>query len=389
MAWQTQNVGYIIPVPVIQHVLEDVARHGVAKPFGRLGFFFETLENKHLKAYLKLPPGTGGIMVTRVVPVSALAGQLQPEDVVTALDGHAIADDGTVLFRAEERIAFGYLLTNKYLGDPVTLTVWRKGKKIDVVTPLEDVPDLVPHSLYEHKPSYLVHAGLVFTPLTEPYLANTYTREWEIKAPVRLVHTAYHGVPEREGQQVILLAAILAHPLNVGFEPDEFATLPLVAVDGRKIINMATLVEAVRDAKDPIIRFELADSKIIVLPREEAHAATAEVLKTHAISSAVSEDLAAIAAGKAATALVPAGASTASKSASVAAPAATKKGKPSAGGAAVGAHSASSAASPSAASSSAAAAHRAGGATAAADDGPARKKQRLPAANGGAGKADR
>ena len=54
-----------------------------------------------------------------------------------------------------------------------------------VLTRLENLPDLVPHTLYEARPQYLVHCGLVFTPLTEPYLQSAYTREWEIRAPVR------------------------------------------------------------------------------------------------------------------------------------------------------------------------------------------------------------
>jgi len=64
-----------------------------------------------------------------------------------------------VLLRDDDRIAVGYLLTNKFLGDPITLTVWRDGAKTTVTSVVEDVPDLVPPTLYDEKPQYLVRGG--------------------------------------------------------------------------------------------------------------------------------------------------------------------------------------------------------------------------------------
>ena len=200
------------PLPA-RTVLGDLARFGEARPFGRMGFYFQLLESRYLKESLKVPPGTGAVLVNRLVPVAAIAAVLRAGDAVTAIDGVPVADDGTVAFRDDERIAFGcvrasrtvalraasnhghtlsprhsvryrcpctptlnpdlaascrYLLTSKFLGDDLAISIIRDGAPLTVHAPLEDVPDLVPRTLYERKPQYVVHCGLVFTPLSEP-----------------------------------------------------------------------------------------------------------------------------------------------------------------------------------------------------------------------------
>lgn len=116
----------------------------------------QTLENVHLKAYLKVPRGVTGVHVIKTLPLSNLHDKLKSGDVVSHIDGQAIADDGTVQLREDDRIAMGYLLTSKFLGDALTLTIYREGVKMALTTTVEDVPDLVPPTLYERKPQYIV-----------------------------------------------------------------------------------------------------------------------------------------------------------------------------------------------------------------------------------------
>jgi hypothetical protein len=282
-----------VPVPVLVHLLEDFRRTGAARGFGRVGFLYQSLENKSLKAFLGLPPSSGGILISRVSPVSPLAGKVRERDVLLALDGQAIADDGTVAFpgRADERINFGVVLTHKHIGDAVTLSLHRDGKPQAVTVPVADVPDLVPHSLNDRKPSYLVHAGLVFTVLTEPFLSAQYGKEWDARAPVRLVHASYHGMLERPGQQVVILTSILSNSVVVGYDEAELTSLPLEAVNGVRVNNLLHAARLIRDCTEPTLRLEFADNKLIALPTAQAVAATAETLKTHAIPAALSDDL--------------------------------------------------------------------------------------------------
>jgi S1-C subfamily serine protease len=300
---EAEGIGYVIPVPVVEHVLGQMARYAAAtaaaaapiaaRPtasrrgsaattstalvtpgagassssaaaaaaavcvpaaalrFGRLGFWYQMIENATLKAACRLPPGGSGVMVSKTIPVSSLSGVLQPGDVICAIDGQPIADDGTVVFRGDERISFAHLLTSKYVGEDVALSVVRGGQALTLHAPLEDVPDLVPHTLYDAKPSYLVLCGLVFTALSEPYLYAAFGREWESRAPVRSVYAVFHGIVERPGQQVVFLSAILTNAVTVGYEPEELAGLPVTALNGTPLSNLADLARALAAARRP------------------------------------------------------------------------------------------------------------------------------------------
>lgn len=87
-----ENVGFVIPAPVVQRLLADLDRHGKVTGFGRLGASVQPLENKALRSYLGVTPDVGGVLVTRVLPSTSVASVLQAGDVITALDGHAVGE---------------------------------------------------------------------------------------------------------------------------------------------------------------------------------------------------------------------------------------------------------------------------------------------------------
>jgi len=51
-----ENIGYIIPVPVIEHFLKDIELHGASTGFCSLGFAWQPVENNNLRKYLKMTP---------------------------------------------------------------------------------------------------------------------------------------------------------------------------------------------------------------------------------------------------------------------------------------------------------------------------------------------
>jgi hypothetical protein len=69
-----------------------------------------------------------GVLIRRVNATSHAASVLQSDDVLLSFDGTAIANDGTVPFRTGERIAFSYLISQKYVGDEAALEVLRGGE---------------------------------------------------------------------------------------------------------------------------------------------------------------------------------------------------------------------------------------------------------------------
>lgn len=124
-----QSIGYIIPVLVIKHLLDDVRLHKEYTAFPRMVFDYQTMENSSYRKYLKLNDDQHGILVTSVEPACVLSKILQEDDVIIAIDNVPIADDGTIFFRRGERLNFRYLEKLKFVGDTVKLTIVRQGNK--------------------------------------------------------------------------------------------------------------------------------------------------------------------------------------------------------------------------------------------------------------------
>ncbi|CAF4960427.1 unnamed protein product, partial [Rotaria sp. Silwood1] len=123
---QAQSIGYIIPVLVIKHVLDDIELHNKYTAFPIMRFYYQPMENTSYREYLKLNDDQHGILVTSVEKACVLSKILQQDDVITAIDNVPIADDGTIYFRRGERLNFKYLEKLKFVDDTVTFTIIRQ-----------------------------------------------------------------------------------------------------------------------------------------------------------------------------------------------------------------------------------------------------------------------
>ena len=171
---QTENIGYIIPTEVADHFLTDV-KQGHYKGFVELGLELQRCENPTLRVHAGLKPKQSGLLVKMVHPTSGAAeSDVRRGDVVTHIDNVPLANDGTVPFRAGGgRIAFSYLLSQRYVGESSTMKILRGGNALPPKkVPLRVHSLLVPESSEHRKtgvrcpdlrlPSYLIIGGVVF-----------------------------------------------------------------------------------------------------------------------------------------------------------------------------------------------------------------------------------
>ncbi|KIY95877.1 hypothetical protein MNEG_12084 [Monoraphidium neglectum] len=224
-----ENIGYIIPVPVIQHFITDYERNGAYTGFPCLGTEWQRMENPDLRKALLMKarspthmglllPDMKGVLVRRVDPTAPVSKVLRQFDILMAFDGVAIANDGTVPFRSGERISFSYLVSQKYTNESATLKVLQGGKERTVTVNLQAPVRLIPFHIKGKPPSYFIVAGLVFTAVSVPYLKSEYGKEFDYEAPVRLLDKMLHAQAERPDQQVVVLSQVLAAETNIGYE---------------------------------------------------------------------------------------------------------------------------------------------------------------------------
>lgn len=289
-----ENIGYIVPVTLIRRFLDDV-KDGAYDGVPALGIYWQSMESPALKSHYGMKSGLNGVLVTRVVYGSSAWGVLQEGDVITALDGQPVADDGTVPFRREERIGLVHPLSMRQMGETARLTVIRGAVAMDVPVKLRPGVRLVPGPEYDRRPTYFIYAGLVFTPLTRNYM-NTW--KWE-EVLARFRHYSEEGLPSQDRRQIVILNQVLAHDANVGYHGVNQAVV--VRVNGVPIAEMRDLPAAFAQPRNGFHVLELDNHASVwgadgagtrlVLDAAQAAAANAEILERYGIPSDRSDDL--------------------------------------------------------------------------------------------------
>ncbi len=282
------NVGYMIPPPVIRHFLKD-AQDGRYDGFPAVGVEFENLENPQHRAALGMAAGQSGVMVTRVAFNSSAWGALQPGDVVMAIDGQEVANDGTIPFTGGERIMFSYILISKFPGDPVKLDILRAGQEQAVTVTLNDSAPMVSTCEFDIMPTYYIFGGFVFSPLTLNYLESSDPRQWWVTAPVDLRYHLIHDIATPERRQVIVLQYVLADEVNVGYH--EVENEVVTGVDGHDVKDMKDLVNRIESSKAEYVEIDTEQGDKYVLSAQEARAANPRIMARYRIPADRSDDL--------------------------------------------------------------------------------------------------
>ncbi|KAL4560246.1 hypothetical protein LXL04_032396 [Taraxacum kok-saghyz] len=146
-----ENIQYVIPTTVMSHFLYDYERNGKYTGIPSLGILLQKLENPALRACLKVPSNEG-VLVRRVQPTSGASKVLKEV-------GYSYSK-GTVPFRSTERIAFRYLISQKFTGDVAELGIIRAGASMKVETAMNPRVHLVPYHIEGGQPSYLIVATI-------------------------------------------------------------------------------------------------------------------------------------------------------------------------------------------------------------------------------------
>ncbi|XVF32691.1 hypothetical protein REPUB_Repub17cG0104600 [Reevesia pubescens] len=289
---EAENIGYVIPTTVISHFLNDYERNGKYTGFPSLGVLLQKLENPALRACLQVQSNEG-VLVRRVEPTSDANNVLKQGDVIVSFDDVHVGSEGTVPFRSNERIAFRYLISQKFAGDVAELGIIRAGKFMQVQVVLNPRVHLVPYHVDGGQPSYLIIAGLVFTPLSEPLIEEE--REDSIgvscRTPLNTVPfaKARYSLAKFKGEQMVILSQVLANEVNIGYE--DMGNQQVLKFNGTRIKNIHHLAHLVACCKDKNLVFEFEDNYLAVLEREAAMAASSRILKDYGIPSERSDDL--------------------------------------------------------------------------------------------------
>jgi len=262
-----QNVGYMIPTPVIQHFLHDI-KDGKYDRYVDLAVGTFPLFNPAQRKALGLPDDDRGVMVSSVLAAGSSAKALKVGDVILSVDGHPVASDGMVELEGE-RVQMAEIAERKYVGDSVKIEIIRDRKPQTVNVKFETAfPFTMNANQYEKLPEYVLFGGLIFQPLTRN-LMNAY----QFQNPRVDYYFDYFIQREvyKKHPEVVVLSGILNDPLNTYF--GDFREGIVEKVNGAEIKTLKDLAAALAKAADYYVIDFVGAGRPLVLERAAVEAA--------------------------------------------------------------------------------------------------------------------
>ncbi|XP_954412.1 serine protease (zymogen-like), putative [Theileria annulata] len=284
---EAQNIGYIIPTCIISQFLKQIELFKKYTGFVTIGITYQLLTNPYLKSYLSLnnlPQNVNpsGILVCQYD--KSLNGIIQTNDVILQINGHDVADDGTVHFRGVERVHLAYSLKDKFCGDECELLILRDNNLKKIKIRLGKPNYLVPEHQWDIMPRYYIYGGLVFIPLSMEYLKDEFGKKFYERAPNALLKPLSDIFAKEKGEEVVVLSQILASDLTIGYD---FKNIRLVSVNDVKVLNLKhleqMLMEVTKDSK--YVKFQFEQDILVVLETSKVPEFEHQILEQHAISS--------------------------------------------------------------------------------------------------------
>ena len=288
----SENIGYIIPMPIIKHFLQDLA-DGKYDGFPEDGIYLQSMESNDLKEKYGLTKDETGVLVLKIMPDSPCLNLIFPLDILLSIDGHKIADDGTVEFRPDERTSANYYIQQHQVGEQIRFKILRnKIKKNILVTLNKNMTEfqLVSPRIYDQKPTYFIYGGLDFAPLTRDYF-SIWGNNWRTYASPDLISLLYYGLPENSGQQIVILMKVLPHGINKGYH--NLNDYIITEVNNQKINNLQELIKIIEknEKNSPYVEFTTKHKTKIVLKRDKVLKHQSEILKIYNVPRERSDDL--------------------------------------------------------------------------------------------------
>jgi len=281
----------VIPAAFLRSILE-ARRGGNQRGLGYFHFYWQRAENPASLARLKLSGEPRGVLVINVPErLDNNPSVLQPQDIILQIDGFDVDMQGDYVDPEFGSLMLENLSTRgKWAGDDVKMRIWRDGKPLEVTYRLPKYDfshSLVPLGVYDQPPDYLMVGGLVFQPLTVPYLQR-WGAEWERNAPFRFNY--YRGdEATKTNPSIVILSQVLPDKFNIGYQ--EQRGFVVAKVNGQRVTNLTELNEALKQPKDDvhIIDFVPNDSvqRIVIAAGPAEREATQRILQRFGIADAV------------------------------------------------------------------------------------------------------
>jgi S1-C subfamily serine protease len=272
-----QNVGYMIPVPVVERFLKDVA-DGRYDRYVDLGIQFFPLINNAYRRALGLDPGDYGVMVSEVMHAGAAYSQLEVGDVLLTIDNRPIFSDGRVAMD-NDRLMLNEIVERKFKGDTVSMQVLRKGQMKKVTVTLSTPwPYLTQARQYDVRPRFVLFGGLVFQPLSSSFYAGLQDKS----ITLRYYYTQFLNKElYREHPEVVVISKVLPDPINT--YQKRFVNTIVDEINGVKVKTLEDVADAFKKPDAFYVIRVVGDPQPLVMEAKAVAEARERILQRYRI----------------------------------------------------------------------------------------------------------
>lgn len=270
-----QNVGYMIPTPVIDRFLKDISS-GRYDGYVDLSLTYFRLLNPAERQALDLPDNEQGVMVSSVSSAGCSYGILREGDVLLAIDGLPIASDGFVQLDGE-RVEMPEIVERKFKGDKVHFDIWRDKTQQSVELELSgNWPYLIQANRYDSPPRFILFGGLVFQPLTKNFMDAYQVDDLRLR-----YYYDFFVTDEifKEHPEVIVLSNILPDPVNAYLSDLRFQIVD--QINNKKIRTLQDMADAFAQKSDYYVINFVGSSRPAVLERSAVEQARDRILTNY------------------------------------------------------------------------------------------------------------
>lgn len=274
-----QNVGYMIPVPVIRRFLEDI-KDGSYDRYMDLAATYFPLLNPAQRASLGLEDAETGVLVGSVFDGGAADGKLKPGDVILSVDGLKVFADGKIDLDGE-RIEMSEIFERKFKGDEVAMEVFRDGNKEKVTLVLDHPwPFSMQARAYDTRPRFILVGGLLFQPLSRDFLDTQKNVDTRLRYFFDFF-TADHLY--RDHPEVIVLSDVLTDQINTYATP--FRGSIVSRINNKQIQTLQDVAAAFEEPGDFHVIELLGQGRPIVLDRSALKEASARIKQRYGVAA--------------------------------------------------------------------------------------------------------
>jgi S1-C subfamily serine protease len=258
------NIAYIVPSVMIQSFLKDTED-------GHIDGIYDNetcvnlIQNQSMKDYFGLKDHQG-VLVTFVDLQDR--DKLRENDIILSVDGHAIANDGTIESEYG-RVYFDLIMSTRQVGEKVMYKILRDKKIIQVEYTLKYAKPLL-HKEFAREPRYIIFGGLVFSPLTKNYLGELSQAN---SNHYQMLFYKEAKTNERS-EPVVMLQTIFPHTVNRGY----YSGADVVdKVNGVTVRDFNHFVDLIDNAETEYITIDFIEKKKVVLNAKQAKESFADL----------------------------------------------------------------------------------------------------------------